>query len=320
MNITIVLPVYGSSPWLEDAVESIIQQDCSNWKLVIADDGSDDEAQHWLQRRLEQLQDKRIKWIKRPINLGLFKNLNQAIKECRTDWFLLLCSDDRLQPDAIKSLKQLHNSWPNAGLILSSFHSINADGSQRPPDSSKHHDQLRVNTGLVAPEKMVPELLRLGSLNGNLSGMAFSKEHWLETGPFREDWRHAADWEWLIRASEMKPILLNRKPIASVRTHEQQLSVSNRHSGHECREVAAVVNSLLKHPILKDEPRRIEWASHIMQFQLWNLLKATRQGNWSQWAEGLKAIHNSSGLRQTSWSLLRWLPERWTRVMKQGAH
>ena len=52
----------------------------------------------------------------------------------------------------------------------------------------------------------------------------------------------------MIRASEEKPILLNRYPIASVRTHSQQLSIRNRESGHECQEVAAVVSILLQHP------------------------------------------------------------------------
>ena len=321
MSFTIILPVYGYSPWLGEAVESVIQQVSSDWELLIADDGSDDAAKLWLQNRLEKLEKNyKIKWIQRPFNLGLFKNLNQAIQESSTDWILLLCSDDKLEPSAITSLQQLRQKWGGASLILSTFESINADGSLRPPDNSQHHDQLLLNTGLIAPEQMLPGLLRLGSINGNLTGMAFSKEHWLQCGPFREDWRHAADWDWLIRASETKPVLLNRTPIASVRTHGEQLSVRNRQSGHECKEVAIVVSSLLKHPALNGESHKREWASHVMQFQLWNLLKGARQGNWSQLAEGIKAIHKSSGIRQTSWSLLCWLPERWKRVMEPSAH
>ena len=319
MGFTIILPVYGDSPWLDEAVESIIAQKSRDWKLLIADDGGDQSAQQWLQVKLRELKDQRIQWIKRPVNLGLFKNLNQAIKESTTDWILLLCSDDRLHQHAITTLEQLRRNWPGAGLILSSFQSINADGSQRPPDSSQHHNQLRLDTGLIAPEDMIPALLRLGSLNGNLTGMAFSKEHWQRVGPFKEDWRHAADWEWMIRASESKPLLLNRTPIASVRTHEQQLSVRNRQSGHECQEVSAVVSSLLKHPALKDEPQKSAWASHVMQFQLWNLIKAASQGDWSQFPNGLKAIHRSAGLRQTGWSLLCWMPTRWKRWKSQNA-
>ena len=311
MDFTIVLPVYGHSPWLAEALESVLTQKSRNWQLIIADDGSDEDAEQWLREKLIELQDQRIQWIKRPVNLGLFKNLNQAIKETATEWILILCSDDTLHSHAITSLEQLRHNWPDTGLILSSFDSMNADGSQRPADSSQHHDQLRLDTGLVAPECMIPALLRLGSLNGNLTGMAFSKEYWKRVGPFKEDWRHAADWEWMIRASEPKPLLLNRTPIASVRTHNQQLSVRNRKSGHECQEVAAVVDRLMKHPKLKDEPRRREWAGNVMQFQLWNLLKSGSRGNWGQWKAGMKAIHQSTGLRQTGLSLIKWLPQRW---------
>ena len=145
-------------------------------------------------------------------NLGLFANLNRAITESETDWIVLLCSDDELRPNAIQTLEKLQRSWPEAELILSSFESINSDGSLRPDDSSRHHDQLLTKDGLIKPQQMIPSLLQLGSLNGNLTGMAFSKKHWRKVGPFREDWRHAADWEWLIRASEAKALLLNREP------------------------------------------------------------------------------------------------------------
>lgn len=320
MIFTIILPVYGCSPWLDEALKSVIQQESRDWRLIIADDGSDTKARHWLQSKLGELKDQRIQWIQRPVNLGLFKNLNQTIREAQTDWILLLCSDDKLHENAITTLGQCHQSWPEADLILSSFESINADGGLRHADSSRHHDQLRIDTGLVSSQQMVPELLHLGSLNGNLTGMAFSKEHWLKSGPFREDWRHAGDWEWMIRASEAKPLLLNRKPIASVRTHEQQLSVRNRLSGHECREVAEVVSILLRHPLLDGINQKHEWARDVMQYQLWNQLKAAGQGDWSQLAEGMKAIHKSSGLRQTGWAMLRWLPERWKRKMKPNAH
>ena len=318
MKITVILPIYGKSPWLKDAIESVLSQKNSNWKLLIADDGCDEAAQKWLRSKLNELQDQRIKWTKRLKNLGLFANLNRAIAEVDTDWVVLLCSDDILHKTAINSLQVLQQAWPMASLIISSFESINSDGSQRPADSSHHHNQVLKNTGLVQPEHMIPALLRLGSLNGNLTGMAFSKEHWLKSGPFREDWRHAADWEWLIRASESKPLLLNRDPIASVRTHDQQLSVRNRKSGHECREVAQVVNTLLKHPTLKNEPHKREWANHVMQFQLWNLLKSGSRGGSDQWQAGMKAIHKSTGLDQTSLALIKWLPERWRKWRKEA--
>lgn len=317
--ITILLPVYGRSEFLEPALESVLALDDDHWQLLIADDGSDAGTRRFLRDWLERHPQAPVRWQRRPRNLGLFANLNQAIRDAATDWVLLLCSDDRLLPDALGRLAGLRRQWPEAGLILSSFESINADGSSRPADSAWHHDQVSRETALVPPERFVPALLQLGSLNGNLSGMAFSRALWQRAGPFREDWRHAADWEWLLRAAEQGPLVLNRTPIAQVRTHTGQLSNRNRRSGHELQEVAQVVRRLRHHPLLAEEPSRHRWAAHVMQFQLWNLLKGAGGQSGPRALAGLKAIHRSAGLRQTVVALARWLPARWRNLQRPGA-
>jgi glycosyltransferase involved in cell wall biosynthesis len=298
----------------------VLQLQDPGWQLLIADDGSDADTQAFIQSWIDsQNQDTLVRWVRRPKNLGLFGNLNRAIEESQSEWVLLLCSDDLLVPHAIERIREMCERWPDAGLILSTYESINEDGSPRPADSAWHHDQVSQGTALVPPERFVPALLQLGSLNGNLSGMAFSRSHWRAAGPFREDWRHAADWEWLLRASENQPLVLNRVPIAQVRTHERQLSNSNRRSGHELQEVASVVRQLREHPLLSDEPRRSRWAAHVMQFQLWNVLKQFRQMKPKELTQSLKAIHQAAGLRQTAWTLLRWLPARWRRLPRTSA-
>ena len=320
MEVTIILPVYGRSELLGPALESVLQLQDPGWQLLIADDGSDAQTQAFIQEWIDsQGQDSRLRWVRRAKNLGLFGNLNQAIEESTSEWVLLLCSDDLLLPTAVGQIQKLRESWPHAGLVLSTYKSINGDGSPRPEDSAWHHDQISLETTLIAPERFVPALLQLGSLNGNLTGMAFSRSHWRSTGPFREDWRHAADWEWLLRASEHQPLVLNRVPITQVRTHASQLSNSNRRSGHELREVATVVRQLRLHPLLASEPRRDRWAAHVMQFQLWNLLKALSQQSLRKSLGGLKAIQHAAGLRQTAGAMVRWLPARWRRMPRTSA-
>lgn len=320
MEVTIILPVYGRSELLGPALESVLLLQHPDWHLLIADDGSDRQTQAFIQKWIDsQDQGSQLRWVRRAINLGLFGNLNQAIEESTSEWVLLLCSDDILLPNALSQIKELHERWPAADLILSTYESINGDGSIRPADSAWHHDQVSRETSLIAPEQFVPALLQLGSLNGNLTGMAFTKSHWRSVGPFREDWRHAADWEWLLRASERQPLVLNRIPIAQIRTHTNQLSNSNRHSGHELEEVATVVGQLRLHPLLASEPRRDHWAAHLMQFQLWNLLKAWPRHSLRKNLGALKVIHHAAGLRQTAGAMVRWLPARWRRLPRISA-
>jgi glycosyltransferase involved in cell wall biosynthesis len=312
--ITILLPVHGRAELLEPALESVLAQTSPAWRLLIADDGSDAATRRWLAAWVDRHDSGRdVRWLRRPRNLGLFANLNGAIADTAADWWLLLCSDDLLLPTAVETLTATRKRWPEAGLILSTFLSIGPAGEARPADSAAHHERLSPTTALIPAERFVPALLELGSLNGNLTGMAFRGDLWRQAGPFRADWRHAADWEWLIRAAEQGPVLLNRTPIARVRTHPAQLSNANRRGGHDSLEVAAVVERLRRHPLLRHHPRCQPWAAHIMQFHLWTLLKQLRRGQSVGLGATLKAIQRSAGLMQTGWALVAWLPERWRR-------
>jgi glycosyltransferase involved in cell wall biosynthesis len=308
--ITIILPVYGLIPHLKPALDSVLELEQRSWELLIADNGLHPNSKELLQTWLAERGDEQITWSRRTENLGLFGSLNQAICEAKNEWIAILCSDDRLLPGAISRIQQLRERWSEPSLIISTFVSINADGSARPANSAWHHDQVSPTTAVVPPNRFVPALLQLGSLNGNLSGMAFSRTLWRQAGPFRTDWRHAADWEWLLRAAVLGPLILNRTPIAQVRTHANQLSNSNRRSGHELLEVAEVVLTLRQHPLLAEEPRRHRWAAAVMQHQLWNRVKQLTSHGPGPLLEALKPIHAAAGLRRTTLALLHSAPKR----------
>ncbi|MFM1799720.1 MAG: hypothetical protein RLZZ117_1998 [Cyanobacteriota bacterium] len=312
--LTILLPVHGRAALLEAALQSVLAQTSRAWRLLIADDGSDADTRQWLAGWLARHGTGHdVRWLRRPRTLGLFANLNATIASEPASWWLLLCSDDMLLPTAVETVEAMRERWPEAGLILSTFLSIGPEEQARPADHAAHHDRLSLETALIPTERFVPALLELGSLNGNLTGMAIHRDLWIRAGPFRADWRHAADWEWLIRAAEQGPILLNRTSIARVRTHPAQLSNANRQGSHDTREVAVVVGQLRRHPLLRAEPRRHRWAAHVMQFHLWNALKQLRQGHARDLGSTLRAIQQAAGLMQTVVSLVEWLPERWRR-------
>lgn len=304
---TIIIPVYGRSDLLTEALESVRLQENTNWELFIADDGSDQKTKESISKWLRENKGRNTTWVQRKKNLGLFANLNQAIREINTEWAIILCSDDILNPKALTIISSCQKKWLNANLILSTHESINSDGTPRPPENAKHHDRICKSTKLIPTETFIPALLEHGSLNGNLTGMAFSRKLWKQSGPFRENWRHAADWEWLLRAAEQGPILLNRKSIAKVRTHDGQLSNQNRISGHELQEIGEVVHMLKLHRLISAHPSRAEWAAKVMEHQLWNTIKGLFDGNIRQLPEKLLTIHKASGLKVTFTCMIKRL-------------
>ncbi|MEB3242548.1 MAG: glycosyltransferase [Cyanobacteriota bacterium] len=306
--ITVVMPVYGRAALVEQAIASVRNQSVPHWRLLIADDGSDPPTEALL-RRLASA-DPRIDLVRRPRNLGLFANLNATLAEVTTPWLLILCSDDLLEPEAIAVLEGLIHRHPACQLLLSSYRSIDAAGALRFDVNGWYTDQFAPVSREFAPGELLPVLLRFGSINGNITGLLMRRDLFERTGPWRSDWRQAADWEWLIRAAERSRVWINRQPIARVRVHGGQLSNDNRVDQREGEEIAAVVRQLRDHPALAAWPQRHRWAAYHAQFLLWNALKAWPRVGWRATARQLALIHRGAGLGRTALALLAVLPGR----------
>lgn len=307
--ITIVLPVYGRSGLLQNALESVYAQHDPDWRLLIADDGSDLHTAEFIQG---QTSDFRVQVVRRTQNLGLFGNLNAAIHDVTTPWMLILCSDDCLEPDAISSLKTAIDSVRDVRLILSSFRSIDIDGHLRTDVNGAFYDRFAASTCIFPPSALLHHLLHFGSINGNITGMLIQKSLFLDAGLWRAEWTQSADWEWLVRACTQTSVLVRREPIARVRIHDGQLSVSNQRLQRENLETLELLSLLLNHPELQTCSRRRSWAAHHAQFLLWNVIKALPRVGFRETFRQLRHIQAHVGLFPTAFALLVTLPSRFT--------
>ena len=302
--LTVLLPVYGRATYLENAVSSVLGQGDREWRLLLADDGSDlvtlSELESWTAK------DERIKLKRRSRNLGLFANLNAALEEIKTPWLLLLCSDDCLELDALEKLSNLIECYPECDLVLSSYRSIDEVGAERCDVNGFFYDHFAPSTAVVPQGELLAPLLRFGSVNGNITGMLIRRELFVRTGPWRSDWSQSADWEWLVRATQATPILINRDPIARVRVHGAQLSVRNRQLQRETEESLFVLRELQR--LL---PGHRRWAAHHAQFLLWNACKAAPRVGLQATLRQFGLIHKHVGLLATVLAFLRTVPARW---------
>ena len=67
-TVTCVIIVYNGEAYLDEAIESVIQQSSPDWELIIADDGSSDGSREIARRHAAA--DSRIRLISRE-NKGL---------------------------------------------------------------------------------------------------------------------------------------------------------------------------------------------------------------------------------------------------------
>lgn len=91
--IEILMATYNGEKYISEQIDSIINQTCKNWKLLIRDDGSQDKTLEILEGY--EKRDKRIN-ILRDIkgNLGFVKNFEELLKNSSEEFIMFSDQDD----------------------------------------------------------------------------------------------------------------------------------------------------------------------------------------------------------------------------------
>lgn len=90
--VSVVMPVYNSSRFLRQAIESVLAQTYQNIELIILDDCSTDNSLQ-IMREYEE-QDTRVRVFAGEVNQGVARVRNCGIQQARGAYIALLDSDD----------------------------------------------------------------------------------------------------------------------------------------------------------------------------------------------------------------------------------
>lgn len=115
-EISVIMSVYNGETYLEEAVESIINQSFTKWELVIINDCSTDSTSEILADFA--LKDERIKVHTNEVNLRLPTSLNKAISLCQGKYIARMDADDICLPDRLE--KQYRFMEEKSDVALSS--------------------------------------------------------------------------------------------------------------------------------------------------------------------------------------------------------
>lgn len=90
--VTVMIPCYNQAKELAKAIESALSQTYSPLEIIVADDSSTDNTEEVVHKYLS---DKRLTYIKRPINIGRVANYHTLVyKDSLGEWLINLDGDD----------------------------------------------------------------------------------------------------------------------------------------------------------------------------------------------------------------------------------
>lgn len=125
--VSIVIPCYNHSQFVQETIQSVIDQDYENIELIIIDDGSKDNSVEVIQEMIPACEERfvRFEFRYRP-NKGLCATLNEALEWCEGEYFSPLASDDIALPHKTSFLINKHQQY-DAAVVFGSARKFNIE-------------------------------------------------------------------------------------------------------------------------------------------------------------------------------------------------
>lgn len=125
--VTIYIPSRNYSNYLENSINSIINQTYINWELIIVDEGSVDKTST-IAKKFEKENPDRITFIKNKKPQGLQKVANNILKIAKGKYMMRLDADDWLHEIALDQMVQKLEKDSEYGIVYGNYFYTNEKG------------------------------------------------------------------------------------------------------------------------------------------------------------------------------------------------
>lgn len=111
--ISVIIPTYNRAHSVAESINSVLSQTCTNYEIIVVDDGSTDQTKETLRPYLHK-----IKYIYQK-NKGVSAARNAGIKSSKGEWIAFLDSDDRWLPEKLyRQIEIINNSKIELGCVI----------------------------------------------------------------------------------------------------------------------------------------------------------------------------------------------------------
>lgn len=196
-RVSVVIPVRNGKDYIQEALDSVLQQSFTNLELLLIDDGStDDDYDRYA------LQDPRVRVIHLAGN-GVSRARNVGMAQSRGEFIAFLDADDVWFPGKLEAQVRYFDAHPDVGVVFGKFIRWPAlPGGGFAPASSLIQDVSQ----LSKTEEERSGWLYARLLDGLLVGMntaVVRRSVYEAIGGFDESMRQGEDYDFWLKASRI---------------------------------------------------------------------------------------------------------------------
>jgi abequosyltransferase len=126
--LSVCIPSYNRAAVLPSLLDSVVQQDFTDYEVVICEDNSPQRAQiRALALRYSEAHPGRIRYIENAANLGYDGNLRELIRVAAGTYCVFMGNDDLMCPGALAALAGAVERHSNVGVVVRSYAAFDGD-------------------------------------------------------------------------------------------------------------------------------------------------------------------------------------------------
>lgn len=219
-DISVILPVYNSAPFLTDALASIAAQTRPPREIIVVD-GPSTDATPDIARAFPN-----VRYLKQS-GAGMWNAVNEGLAAACTGYISILSDDDLWHPEKLRLQAEWLDAHPDALVVFA-------------------HIRFELMPGAQIPNSFKPELLG-GAYPGYMNEALMARRALFDKlGEFSQDYKISSDVDWYARLFEAQiaaPVL--PEVLLTKRIHANNLSGADSSAETYNRELLGILRKTI---------------------------------------------------------------------------
>lgn len=245
-KVSIVLPSYNYARYLDERIQSLLNQTYQDFELVIVDDASTDNSVEVIKKYED---DARVKTQFFSENSGLpYKRWNDGAAISSGDYILFAGADDSCAPTMLEKLVEKLDANPSVGIAY--CQSMQMDSESKLIRSMKKYtdtlDKKRWSQDYVDQGTNECRYLAIKNTIPNASAAMIRRQVFDNLGGFDEDLKLVADWMLWSKILVVSDVAFVAEPLNYFRCHSGTVRSKMMKVGSHTEEIYEFISTVVK--------------------------------------------------------------------------
>lgn len=260
-RVSVIVPNYNHASFLNQRIESILNQTFQDFELILLDDCSSDGSRDIMEGYRSNPHVSHI--IFGESNSGsAFRQWDKGISLAKGEWIWVAESDDYAEPAFLERLLKEVDKVPDCTLAYSATWWIDQQDSKL--WETPHSNKINIYNG----RDFIRQKLAVCNSIANVSECIFRRDKFRPTENYRyEHMRLCGDWFFYILLAKQGNVVELEEPLSYYRQHQSNISSDAEHRGLTFIEGADVLEYMIEHCGLKSGHYARGWGKMWAQYE-----------------------------------------------------